>query len=82
MDEAFERLINAFYDRVEEDELPRRRAVGGKVSADTADHAHACGPRPAAAPPATTDELGGYDRCLPEHRGSRITPEQRPGFAR
>jgi hemoglobin len=78
--EAFERLINAFYDRVEgDDELAP--LFGGKVSDEHRDHVVAWWSEVFGGPTRYTGELGGYERMLAKHRGLAITPEQRFRFA-
>jgi hemoglobin len=78
--EAFERLINTFYDRVEGDEL-LAPLFGGKVSDEHRDHVVAWWSEVFGGPSRYTDELGGYERMLAKHRGLEITPEQRFRFA-
>ena len=78
--EAFERLINAFYDRVEDDEL-LAPLFGGKVSDEHRDHVVAWWSEVFGGPSRYTDELGGYEGMLSKHRELRITPEQRFRFA-
>jgi hemoglobin len=77
---AFERLINAFYDRVEDDEL-LAPLFGGRVSAEHRDHVVAWWSEVFGGPTRYTDELGGYEHMLAKHRGLAITPEQRFHFA-
>jgi hemoglobin len=78
--EAFERLINAFYDRVEDDEL-LAPLFGGTVGAEHRRNVVAWWSEVFGGPSRYTDELGGYDRMLGKHRGLAITPEQRFRFA-
>jgi hemoglobin len=78
--EAFERLINAFYDRVEDDEL-LAPLFGGKVSDEHRDHVVAWWSEVFGGPSRYTNELGGYERMVSKHRGLGITPEQRFRFA-
>ena len=78
--EAFRRLIDAFYDRVEADEL-LAPLFGGKVSEEHRDHVHAWWCEVFGGPARYTDELGGYERMLAKHRGLAITAEQRFRFA-
>jgi hemoglobin len=78
--EAFERLINAFYDRVEDDEL-LAPLFGGRVTEEHRDHVVAWWSEVFGGPTRYTDELGGYERMLAKHRGLAITPEQRFRFA-
>ena len=78
--EAFERLINAFYDRVEDDELLAPLFLGG-VSDEHRDHVVAWWSEVFGGLTRYTDELGGYERMLGKHRGLAISPEQRFRFA-
>ena len=76
---AFVRLIDAFYDRVERDELLRRcseDASGRSTGATVAWWSEVFG-----GPARYTSELGGYERMLGRHRGLAITPDQRFRFA-
>jgi hemoglobin len=77
---ALERLINAFYDRVERDEL-LAPLFGDRVSEEHRDHVVAWWSEVFGGPTRYTDELGGYERMLAKHRGLAITPEQRFRFA-
>ena len=77
---AFERLINAFYDRVEGDELISPLFPGG-VSEEHRAHVTAWWCEVFGGPDAYTKELGGYERMVGKHRGLGITPEQRLRFA-
>jgi hemoglobin len=78
--EAFERLINAFYDRVEDDDELSGFFPGG-VSAEHRDHVIAWWSEVFGGPARYTDELGGYEAMVSHHRGLGITPEQRFRFA-
>lgn len=78
--DAFERLINAFYDRVERDELISPLFPHG-VSAEHRDHVIAWWSEVFGGPARYTDELGGYEAMVAKHRGLAITPEQRFRFA-
>jgi hemoglobin len=78
--EGLERLINAFYDRVEADELLSGFFPGG-VGAEHRDHVVAWWCEVFGGPSRYSDELGGYERMLAHHRDLRITPEQRFRFA-
>lgn len=78
--EAFERLINAFYDHVESDELLSPLFPGG-VCAEHRDHVTAWWIEVFGGPTRYTDELGGYERMLSKHRNLAITAEQRFRFA-
>ena len=77
---AFERLINAFYDRVEADDLLSGFFPGG-VSAEHRDHVIAWWCEVFGGPTRYTEELGGYEHMLAKHRGLGITPEHRFRFA-
>jgi hemoglobin len=78
--DAFERLINAFYDRVEQDDL-LAPLFGGRVSEEHRDHVLAWWCEVFGGPTRYTDELGGYEHMLAKHRGLGITPQQRFRFA-
>ena len=77
---AFERLIEAFYDRVEGDEL-LSPLFGGSVSREHRDHVVAWWSEVFGGPERYTAELGGYEQMVAKHRGLEITPEQRFRFA-
>jgi hemoglobin len=77
---AIERLINAFYDRVEQDELLSQFFPGG-VSREHRDHVIAWWSEVFGGPDRYTRELGGYEHMLAKHRGLAINPEQRLRFA-
>ena len=77
---AFERLIDAFYDRVEGDELFSALFPGG-VSAEHRDHVTAWWIEVFGGPARYTAELGGYEHMLAKHRDLAITAEQRHRFA-
>jgi hemoglobin len=77
---AFERLINAFYDRVERDELISPLFPGG-VSREHRDHVILWWSEVFAGPTDYTDQLGGYHRMVMKHHDLAITPEQRLRFA-
>jgi hemoglobin len=79
-EQAFERLINAFYDRVEGDEL-LAPLFGGKVTAEHREHVIAWWCEVFGGAARYTDELGGYDHMVDKHRDLQITPEQRFRFA-
>jgi hemoglobin len=76
---AFERLINAFYDRVEHDDLISPLFPGG-VSADHRDHVTTWWCEVFGGPAVYTAELGGYEHMLAKHRGLAITADQRFHF--
>ena len=75
-----EALIDAFYDRVEGDELLSPFFPGG-VSTEHRQHVAAWWSEAFGGPAAYTEKLGGYDRMLAKHRDLGITPEQRFRFA-
>jgi hemoglobin len=78
--EAFQRLINAFYDRVEADELLSSFFPGG-VSVEHRDHVTAWWCEVFGGRARYSEELGGYEQMLSKHRGLAITLEQRHRFA-
>lgn len=78
--EAIERLIDAFYDRVEQDELLSGFFPGG-VSREHRDHVIAWWSEVFGGPDRYSRELGGYERMVAKHRGLGITAEQRLRFA-
>jgi hemoglobin len=78
--EAFERLIEAFYDRVEGDELISPLFPGG-VSREHRDHVILWWCEVFGGPAEYTEHLGGYPRMAGKHRDLGITPEQRLRFA-
>ena len=77
--EAIERLIDAFYDRVEADELLSGFFPGG-VSAEHRDHVIAWWSEVFGGPDRYTSELGGYEHMLAMHRDLQITDEMRLRF--
>jgi len=77
---AFRRLIDAFYDRVEDDDLLSPLFPGG-VSEEHRAHVTTWWVEVFGGPAAYTSELGGYRRMLDHHRGLGITGEQRFRFA-
>jgi hemoglobin len=79
-EEAFARLIGAFYDRVEADELLSGFFPGG-VGEEHRDHVVAWWSEVFGGPARYSNELGGYEHMLAKHRGLAITPEQRFRFA-
>ena len=74
--DAFDRMINAFYDRVEQDELLSSFFPGG-VHDEHRRNVAAWWMEVFGGPPTYTEELGGYERMLGRHRGLHITGEQR-----
>src|SRR5260221_9552082 len=77
---AFDRLINAFYDRLERDELLSPLFPGG-VGATHRQHVTAWWCEVFGGPARYTEELGGYEAMLTKHHDLAITPEQRFRFA-
>jgi hemoglobin len=78
--EAFERLIESFYDRVEQDELISPLFPGG-VSREHRDHVTLWWSEVFGGPAEYTEKLGGYPHMVNKHRDLAITPEQRLRFA-
>jgi hemoglobin len=78
-EEAFARLINAFYDRVEKDELISPFFPGG-VTSEHRDHVTAWWREVFGGPARYTEELGGYEHMLARHRGLGIGPDHRHRF--
>jgi len=78
--QALRRLIDAFYDRVERDELLSPFFPGG-VSETHRAHVAAWWTEVFGGPADYTERLGGYEAMLGHHRGLAITPEQRFRFA-
>ena len=77
---AMARLIDAFYDRVERDDLLSPFFPGGVTVAHRR-HVAAWWIEVFGGPADYTAELGGYERMLAHHRGLQITAEQRFRFA-
>ena len=77
---ALERLIDAFYDRVEADELIAPLFPGG-VSAEHREHVTTWWSEVFGGPAAYTARLGGYEHMLAKHRNLGITSAQRFRFA-
>ena len=75
---ALSRLIDAFYDRVEPDDLLSGFFPGG-VGEGHRTHVTAWWSEVFGGPPRYTDELGGYEQMLAKHRASRSRPSS--GFA-
>src|SRR3954464_5563663 len=78
--EAFRRLIDAFYDRVERDDLLSPLFPGG-VAEEHRAHVTLWWIEVFGGPADYTAQLGGYERMLAHHRELAITPEQRLRFA-
>ena len=73
-------MINAFYDRVEQDELLSPFFPGG-VHADHRRNVATWWSEVFGGPAEYSEQLGGYERMLEKHRGLGITDEQRLRFA-
>jgi hemoglobin len=77
---AFRRLIDAFYDRVEGDDLLSPLFPGG-VHEEHRAHVTTWWVEVFGGPSKYTEILGGYEAMLAHHRGLHITAEQRFRFA-
>ena len=77
--DALRRLIDAFYDRVERDDLISPFFPGGVHDAHR-DHVAAWWAEVFGGPARYTDELGGYEPMVARHRDLGITPEARHRF--
>jgi hemoglobin len=77
---AIRRLMDAFYDRVEGDDLLSPFFPGG-VHEEHRANVTAWWSEVFGGPARYTSELGGYPSMLAHHRGLEITPEQRFRFA-
>lgn len=78
--DAVRRMVDAFYDRVENDVELSPFFPGGVSEAHRA-HVAAWWSEVLGGPTTYTDELGGYERMLAHHRDLAITPPQRHRFA-
>jgi hemoglobin len=78
--DAFERMINAFYDRVERDELLAPFFPGG-VHLEHRRNVATWWIEVFGGPADYTEQLGGYERMVNKHRELGITDEQRFRFA-
>ena len=76
---AFRRLIDAFYDRAEKDELIAPYFPGGVHEAHRA-HVAAWWREVFGGPAEYTEELGGYDHMVARHRDLGITREAQARF--
>lgn len=79
-DDAFVRLIDCFYDRVEHDELISPLFPGG-VSVEHREHVASWWQEVFGGPSRYTDDLGGYARMVDKHRELGISVQQRRRFA-
>ncbi len=78
--EAYSRLINAFYDRVERDDLLSGFFPGG-VSARHRGHVIDWWSEKFGGPAIYTEQHGGYENIVAQHIGLGITPAHRLRFA-
>jgi hemoglobin len=78
--DAFRRLIDCFYDRVERDDLLSPLFPGG-VSEQHRAHVTTWWVEVFGGPADYTASFGGYERMLEHHRGLGITVDQRYRFA-
>src|SRR5215211_195182 len=78
--ESFRRLIEAFYDRVERDELISPLFPGG-VSREHRDHVTLWWSEVFGGPSDYTDQVDGSPGMVGKHRELGGTPDQRPRFA-
>jgi hemoglobin len=76
---AFDRMINAFYDRVEQDDLLSPFFPGG-VHEEHRRNVATWWSEVFGGPPDYTNDLGGYERMLHKHLQLGITEEQRFRF--
>lgn len=76
---ALRAMIDAFYDRVESDDLIAPLFPGG-VSLRHRERVTEWWVEVFGGPPAYTEQRGGYEVMLAHHRGLRITAEQRRRF--
>ena len=78
--DAFVRLVNAFYNRVEADGL-LARLFGGRATTEHRAHVALWWSEVFGGPARYTEELGGYPTMLAHHVNLAITAEQRLRFA-
>lgn len=78
--EAFDRMIDAFYDRVEQDDLLSPFFPDG-VHEEHRRHVAAWWSEVFGGPASYTSNLGGYERMVHKHLALGITKEQRFRFA-
>lgn len=76
---AIRRMIDAFYDRVEANDL-FKPLFPGEVSEEHRDFVTAWWGEVFGGPPRYTDELGGYANMLRHHVNLQITADQRAAF--
>ncbi|TQC49510.1 oxidoreductase [Rhodococcus sp. WS4] len=79
-EQSFRRLIDAFYDRVERDELLSPMFPGG-VHEEHRRNVTLWWCEVFGGPPGYTEQLGGYERMLRHHIGLAISRQQRHRFA-
>lgn len=78
--EGLGRMIDAFYDRVEADDLLSPLFPGG-VTGDHRRHVTTWWSEVFGGPADYTEQRGGYERMVAKHRDLGISPEQRFRFA-
>jgi hemoglobin len=78
-DAAIRRLMEAFYDRVERDELLSPYFPGG-VSEQHRAHVATWWSEVLGGPARYTQDLGGYEKMLAHHRGLAISAQERHRF--
>jgi hemoglobin len=78
--EALSRLINAFYDRVQQDDVLSPLFPGG-VTQQHRDHVVDWWSEVFGGPPVYTEQHGGYPHMVAKHRNLDIHPDQRFRFA-
>jgi len=78
--DAFDRMINAFYDRVEQDAILSPFFPGG-VHEEHRRNVATWWSEVFGGPPRYTEDLGGYERMVHKHLQLGITEEQRFRFA-
>ena len=77
--EAIRRWLDAFYDEVEHDPLVGP-VFGGLVSVEHRAHVTDWWAEVMGGPATYTEQHGGYEHMLEQHRGLALTPEQRLRF--
>jgi hemoglobin len=78
-EDAFARWLNAFYDLVEED-AEIVALFGGKVSEEHRRHVTEWWSEVMGGPARYSEDHGGYEHMLAQHRGLGITPDMRLRF--
>jgi hemoglobin len=78
--EAFERWLNRFYDLIEAEAPEIAALFGGSVSREHRAHVTDWWTEVMGGPATYTEQRGGYEHMLAEHKDLGITPEQRLAF--